>query len=60
MVLSFYEWRNEMNKFRYIDKKVLCSYDLSEEFFQEIGVKVDDIIPLRKVFVIFTDKGKKY
>ena len=45
-----------MNKFRYIDKKILCSYDLSEEFFKELGVEVYDIIPLRKVFVIFTDK----
>ena len=48
-----------MNKFRYIDKKVLCSYDLSEEFFEKLGVNVYDIIPLRKVFVLFTDKGKK-
>lgn len=48
-----------MNKFRYIDKSILCSYDLSEEFFNKLGVKVYDIIPLRKVFVLFTDKGKK-
>ena len=48
-----------MNKFRYIDKRILCSYDLSEEFFFKLGVKVYDIIPLRKVFVLFTDKGKK-
>ena len=48
-----------MNKFRYIDKKILCSYDLSEEFFLKLGVKVYDIIPLRKVFVLSTDKGKK-
>lgn len=48
-----------MNKFRYIDKRILCSYDLSEEFFNKLGVKVYDIIPLRKVFVLFTDKGKK-
>ena len=37
----------------------MCSYDLSEEFFNKLGVKVYDIIPLRKVFVLFTDKGKK-
>ena len=48
-----------MNKFRYVDKSILCSYDLSEDFFQELGINVYDIIPLRKVFVIFTDKGKK-
>ena len=48
-----------MNRFRYIDKKILCSYDLSEEFFNKLGVEVYDIIPLRKVFVLFTNKGKK-
>lgn len=48
-----------MNKFKYIDKKILCSYDLSEEFFDVLGVKVYDIIPLRRVFVLFTDKGKR-
>ena len=48
-----------MNRFRYIDKKILCSYDLSEDFFNKLGVEVYDIIPLRKVFVLFTNKGKK-
>lgn len=48
-----------MNRFRYIDKKILCSYDLSEEFFNKLGVEVYDIIPLRKVFILFTNKGKK-
>lgn len=48
-----------MNKFKYIDKRILCSYDLSEDFFNLLGIKVYDIIPLRKVFVLFTDKGKR-
>lgn len=48
-----------MNKLRYIDKKTLCKYDLSEEFFLELGVEIKDIIPLRKVFVIVTPEGKK-
>ena len=48
-----------MNRFRYIDKKILCSYDLSEAFFNKLGVEVYDIIPLRKVFILFTNKGKK-
>ena len=48
-----------MNKFRYVEKKILCKYDLNEEFFSELGVKVYDMIPLRKVFILFTDKGKK-
>ena len=59
MVLNFYEWRKKMNRFRYIDKKILCSYDLSEAFFNKLGVEVYDIIPLRKVFILFTNKGKK-
>ena len=48
-----------MNKFRYVEKKILCKYDLNEEFFSELGIKVYDMIPLRKVFILFTDKGKK-
>lgn len=48
-----------MNKFKYVDKRILCSYDLSEDFFNLLGIKVYDIIPLRKVFVLFTDKGKR-
>lgn len=46
-----------MNK--YIDKRILCSYDLSEEFFNLLGINVYDVIPLRKVFVLFTDKGRR-
>ena len=48
-----------MNKMRYVDKNILCMYDFEEEFFQILGLTVQDIVPLRKVFVLFTDKGKK-
>lgn len=48
-----------MNKPKYSEKNYLCDYDLSLEFFNEIGIKVNDIIPLRKVFVIYTDEGNK-
>lgn len=48
-----------MNKLRYIDKKILCKYDLSEEFFENLGVGINDIVPLRKVFVLVTSEGKK-
>ncbi|MBB6622533.1 CotS family spore coat protein [Clostridium gasigenes] len=48
-----------MNKLRYIDKKILCKYDLSEEFFENLGVEINDIVPLRKVFVLVTSEGKK-
>lgn len=48
-----------MVKSRYIDKEILCEYDFKEEFIDILGIKVNDIIPLRKVFVLFTDDGKK-
>lgn len=48
-----------MNKLRYRDKDALCKYDLSEEFFRNLDIKVEDIIPLRKVYIIVTTKGKK-
>lgn len=48
-----------MNKTKYSEKNYLCHYDLSTKFFDEIGIKVNDIVPLRKVFVIYTDHGNK-
>lgn len=48
-----------MNKFRYIEKKTLCEFDLREEFFDSIGLNINDIIPLRKILVLFTQYGKK-
>ena len=48
-----------MNKFRYIDNEILCKYDLREEFFDKLSFKVEDIIPLRKVFILLTNEGKK-
>ncbi|MDV4149512.1 CotS family spore coat protein [Clostridium sp. AL.422] len=48
-----------MNKFRYVDNDILCKYDLSEEFFNKLSFEVEDIVPLRKVFVLLTTEGKK-
>ncbi|WP_244833717.1 CotS family spore coat protein [Clostridium sp. BJN0001] len=48
-----------MVKNKYIEQKYLCGYDLDKNFFDSINIKVDDIIPLRKVFVISTKNGKK-
>lgn len=48
-----------MNKIRYPEKESLCDYDLSLEFFNELGIKINDIVPLRKVFLISTDEGNK-
>ena len=48
-----------MNRVRYREKNTLCKYDLSEEFFSVLNLKVQDVIPLRKVFIVVTDSGKK-
>lgn len=48
-----------MNKIKYSEKDYLCDYDLSLNFFEDLGMKVNDIVPLRKVFVIYTDEGNK-
>ncbi|MGL5378685.1 CotS family spore coat protein [Clostridium sp.] len=48
-----------VNKTRYIEKNILCKYDLSEEFFSELGIEVTDVIPLRKIFILTTSEGRK-
>ena len=48
-----------MNKLRYAEKSYLSKYELSLDFFNELGIKVNDITPLRKVFLIKTDSGNK-
>lgn len=48
-----------MNKIRYSEKKYLCEYDLSFEFFNQLGIKINDVTPLRKVFILSTDDGTK-
>lgn len=44
---------------RYLEKDFLCSYDLSSGFFENIGVEIKDVQPLRKVFVLKTEEGDK-
>ncbi|WP_297630157.1 CotS family spore coat protein [uncultured Clostridium sp.] len=44
---------------RIIEKDFLCSYDLSEEFFEKLGIEILDIQPLRKVFILKTFEGDK-
>ncbi|MBE6062275.1 MAG: CotS family spore coat protein [Clostridium butyricum] len=48
-----------MDKIKYSEKSYLCEYDLSSEFFDKLGVKINDITPLRKVFILSTDDGRK-
>ena len=48
-----------MKKIRYAHKNTLCEYDLSLDFFKELGIKINDVVPLRKVFLLYTDEGNK-
>lgn len=47
-----------MSSIKYPEKKFLLNYDLSFDFFEEIGINVLDITPLRKVFLLKTDNSK--
>lgn len=44
---------------RYRDKKYLSKYDLSVELFNRFNLMVRDVVPVRDVFFISTDKGNK-
>lgn len=48
-----------MNNLRYPEKKYLLQYDLSLDLFNELDIGVNDVIPLRKVFILYTKEGKK-
>lgn len=48
-----------MNKARYVDKEILCDYNLNEEFLSKLSLNIEEVIPLRKVFILITDEGKK-
>jgi len=44
---------------RYKDRTYLSKYDLDVNLFNEFDLVVDDVIPVRKVFILNTDKGNK-
>jgi len=44
---------------RYKDKAYLSKYDLDVNLFSEFDLMVYDVIPVRKVFILNTDKGDK-
>ncbi|MDD7792665.1 CotS family spore coat protein [Clostridium sp. 'White wine YQ'] len=48
-----------MNKLRYADEKYLCEYDLDVELFKKFDLRVEDLVPLRSVYLLITDKGKR-
>ncbi|MCY6355532.1 CotS family spore coat protein [Clostridium sp. ZS2-4] len=48
-----------MEKGKYKDKKALIQYDLNLDIYKEYDFNVEDVIPVRKVFILITDKGNK-
>ncbi len=44
---------------RYSEDKYLISYCLNSSIFDEYDIEVNDIVPLRNVYVIYTNKGIK-
>lgn len=44
---------------RYRDKGFLSKYDLSIELFNNFNLRVSDVVPLRNVYILSTDKGEK-
>jgi len=44
---------------RYKDRNYLSKYDLDVNLFSEFDLLVYDVIPVRKVFILNTDKGDK-
>ncbi|KJZ89192.1 Spore coat protein S [Clostridium sp. IBUN22A] len=48
-----------MNRIKYSEKEYLCDYDLSLNFFNAAGIKVNDIIPLRKEKFLFYQQMKE-
>lgn len=43
----------------YKDREYLSKYDLDVELFSQFDLLVSDVIPVRKVFILNTDKGDK-
>lgn len=44
---------------RYSDKQCLAEYDLDAELFDKFGLKINNVIPIRNVFILCTDNGNK-
>jgi CotS family spore coat protein len=44
---------------RYSEKKQLSRFDLYVDLFDRFNLKVTDVVPVRSIFMLFTDKGKK-
>jgi len=48
-----------LERLRYREKQDLVTYSLSTKLFNQYDLKIYDLVPLRSVFVLYTDKGEK-
>lgn len=48
-----------MDQSRYRDKAYLVTYELTTDIFDSYNIKVDDIVPIRSVYILYTDMGVK-
>lgn len=48
-----------LENIRFKDKKSLVQYDLNVNIFKNYNFIVEDLIPVRKVFILITNKGNK-
>jgi CotS family spore coat protein len=48
-----------MREDRYKDRKYLSKYDLDVDLFGRFNLEVEDVVPIRKVYIISTNKGNK-
>ena len=46
-------------RIKYSEKKYLCEYDLNIDLFNEFNIQVNDLVPIRGVFILDTNSGKK-
>lgn len=45
--------------YRYSDRKCLTEYELCVELFNSFNLKAYDVVPVRNVYMVSTDKGEK-
>lgn len=48
-----------MNEVKYKDRKYLSKYDLDIQLFRRFNLEVEDVIPIRKVYIASTENGQK-
>jgi len=48
-----------MDQSRYRDKSYLVTYELTTDIFDMYNIKVDDVVPIRSVYMLYTDQGVK-